>query len=326
MKKSRLRDRIRCRRTLLYGFFCLSASVGLTVSGCSKGDKPQEEEEDDVLVVVEDSALRMRDVLLRIPSGIPSEDSTRLFHAIVSSWVDDRLLEEVAVENIDDMDRIENLVAEYRRMLISEAYKRKMRQNASVKISEDSLKSYFTRHEGEWVLETPLVKGIYLKVPAGSPMLQEIRSWVFSGSPDAIDKIEKVGLEEAVQYDYFGDRWVEFSTISELIPFRFGNPNMFLGSNRNFETVYNGNAYLLHVFDYIPEGKEMPYEYARRVIAERLRNEHLGVYEKKLIRDIRSVARREGRLSTPGYDLEKRKVTLDLNHSPGGSDQEKNAK
>ncbi|MBD5283677.1 MAG: hypothetical protein HDS31_03610 [Bacteroides sp.] len=286
-----------------------AALFGIGLLGCGKKET-ETPGNDDVLVTVNDSSLRMRDVLLEIPVGTAPEDSVRLFHAIVNSWVDDRLLESVAEENIDDLDRIEALVSDYRRKLIVEAYKRKVRQTAPVKLSEDSMKRYYNTHIADLKLESPLVKGLYIKLPQESPRSEDVRKWVFSASPDAIDALEKYGLEEAVQYDYFMDRWIEFGSLAEQIPYRFYDADAFLKSTKDFETSYNGFVYLVHITAYIPTGETMPYDYARRVVSDRLGDEQLNAYQRRLMTELRKNALGDGRLRTPGYDLGRGRVTL----------------
>ncbi len=288
----------------------LALAVALVVVGGCGHKKEAVDTEDDVLVTVNDSSLRMRDVVLDIPIGTVPEDSARLFHAIVNAWVDDRLLEAVAEENIEDLDRIEALVADYRRKLITEAYKRKVRQTAPVKVSEDSLKRYYQRHIDELSLESPLIKGLYIKIPQDAPRLSEVRRWVSSAKPESIDALEKYGLEEAVQYDYFLDKWIEFGNVAEQIPYRFYDPDAFLKSTNDFETSYNGFVYLLHVTEYMPSGETMPYEYARRVVSDRLGDEQLNAYERRLVTELRKDALKDGRLRAPGYDLNRNQVTL----------------
>lgn len=299
------RGRLKSVAPVVVGFLVML----LPVVGCGSKEKPVDET-DDILVSINDSSLRIREVIMRIPIGTAPEDSARLFHAIVNSWVDDRLLESVALENIDDMDRIEALVSDYRRKLIAEAYKRKMRRTAPIKISEDSLKRYYNSRLDELKTETPLVKGVYIKIPKDSPHYADIRRWVFSGKADDIDAIESVGMEEAVQYDYFVDKWIEFSSIAEQIPYRFYDPDAFLRSTSNFETTYNGFVYLLHVSEFVPTGETMPYEYARLIISDRLGDEQFTAFERRLMSEIRSEAVKDGRLKTPGYDLRQRRVML----------------
>lgn len=301
--------RKRLAPTSVWIMFLISFPGYAFLSSCKKTEK-KITGESDVLVKVNDSSLRLKDVILDIPLGLEPEDSARLFHAIVNAWVDDRLLEAVAEENVDDMDRIEALVSDYRRKLITEAYKRKARQSASVKVSDDSIKSYYARHSDNLLLDSPLVKGLYIKVPAESSHLSNVRRWISSATPDAIDALEKYGLEEAVQYDYFMDKWIDFATVTEHIPYRFYDPDAFLKSSPDFETSYNDFVYILHISEYIPTGEKMPFEYARRVIADRLGDEHLDAYERRLISELRRSALKDGSLKTPGYDLAHRKTLV----------------
>ena len=95
--------------------------VLLVTFACGRPGAPAEAEE-DALVTVGDSTLRLADVVRRIPTGLDSEDSLRMFHNIVSSWVDGLVLSNVAQRNIPDMRRIDRMVQEYRNNLIISEY------------------------------------------------------------------------------------------------------------------------------------------------------------------------------------------------------------
>lgn len=307
-----------CMRRSLWPL--VMAAACMFPSACSRKEQPSGTSE-DILVTVGDSALRMSDVLLRIPPGLDPADSAALFSRIVNHWVDDRLLESLAIDNIDNMDRIDRLVADYRRKLIVQAYRRKVRQSASTQIDEGEVKKYFDSHQEDLILETPIVKGLYIKLPESSKRLPDVRKWAASARPEDIDAIEKSGLDDAVQYDYFGDRWVDFGSLMELIPYRFYDPDAFLSSSPDFETSYDGFVYILHVSSFIPAGQPMPYEYARAIIEERLGSDRIASYEQKLLDDIRRDARKKGVLTAPGYDIDNDKLTLSPASSAKGQDR-----
>ena len=54
----------------------------------------------------------------------------------------------------------------------------------------------------------------------------------------------------------------------------------------------------------------MPYDYARRVVSDRLGDEQLNAYQRRLMTELRKNALGDGRLRTPGYDLGHGRVTL----------------
>lgn len=253
-------------------------------------------EKDPVVAEIGDSCLLRHDVVRRIPGGLPPADSAAMFEAIVNAWTDRLLLREFATENIGDLARIETMVDEYRTRLIINAYRKSMREKEVPEISSDSIRNHYESHADDYILERPLVKGIYIKLPDTASALNDIRHWMQSDTPDAIDRLERDGLSEALQYSFFEDKWIDFRIISEQIPYRFFDQNAFVEAHRDFETSYSGLTYILHISDYIPAGEKMPFEFAEPLIRESLAAKAVSEYEMQLMKSIRAAALRDGRL------------------------------
>lgn len=262
----------------------------------------EKEREDDVLVAVGDSALTLNQVLRQIPTGLDSDDSTRMFHRIVDSWVKDLVLMDVASKNITDMDRIDRMVEAYRNDLIINQYIAAMSDRAASSVPEDKIREYYEANKEEMILEQPIIKGAFLKVPDTDPNLDKLRRWMADFSDEAIDDIEKSGLRQASQYEYFKNQWHEWNVVAEQIPYRFFDADAFVSSTKNFETEEGGSVYLLHISEYIPSGKEMPYEFAKLRIAEILRADNIRSYTERLVSDIYRKSIREGHLKPGLYD------------------------
>lgn len=278
----------------------------LTVSSaCSHKEKHTEEQ--DILVSVGDSALTLRDVERRIPSGLSGQDSTDMFNSIVERWVRTMMLRDIASENVEELEKINRLADDYRDNLIIERYLRS-KVKESPGISQQSIKTYYEEHGSEMKLTQPLIKGIYLKVADSEERLGDIRRWMASATSSAVDKIEKSGLRQASQYEYFKDNWVDWNEVADQIPYRFYDADAFLSSTKDFETSYSGSTYLLHIYEYLPSGSQMPYEYACRRIAEMLGRENKASYKQSLLSSLYKKAIKDGRLKPGMYDPVKRKM------------------
>lgn len=269
--------------------------------GC-RGKETQGSPGDEILLQVGDSVLRLGEVLARMPSGIAGEDSAELFNSIVDAWIQDLLLADLAEETIPDMDRIDMLVEKYRRQLIISEYRKRVRNSQAEKVSEQDVRKYYADHADELILENPLVKGIYMKIPDEEAQSGKTAELMANPTGEAIDRLEKTGLEQALQYDYFMDRWVDWDRIAGQIPYRFFDADAFVESTPDFSTSYNGSTYLLHLSDFLHSGERMPYEFAEpkiREILSRMRNDE---YERRLLNGLYKRALREGRLKKIGYD------------------------
>lgn len=274
---------------------------------CRRDDKKTDQTE-EVLVSVNDTSLTVADVVRQIPVGLAPEDSAELFDRIVDMWVRNRVLSAVGEKNVPDMAKIEEMVADYRNELIVNRYLALMDEKTP-EVSDAEVKKYYSAHRDEMILESPLVKGVYLKVADTDESLPSLRRWMASSNDESIDRIEKHGLREASSYEYFKDSWHEWNTIAEQIPYRFYDADAFVSDTKDFETAYGGSTYLLHISDRLLSGEPMPYEYAARKIREILRSRSSIRNRDRLMRDIYVKAMHDGTLKAGLYDPVKHTMT-----------------
>lgn len=280
------------------------AAVAICSTACRKQTPVQEIPADDVVVALGDSMLTRTEVLCRIPSGMAPADSAELFNSIVDGWVERHLLADIVRDDPDEMARIDRMAEQYRRRLMVASYRRSLRASHRWSVPNDSIRAYFRDNSASLILERPVLKGLYVKVPSDAARLADIRRWMMTATPDAIDNLERYGLADAIEYSFFEDKWTDWNLIARQIPYRFDNPDSFVATRQNFETAYGGMTYLLHISSFLPSGEVMPYEVAAPIIAGRLELESGQSYERQLIAGLYAKARKEGRLRDyrEGYD------------------------
>ncbi|MDE7345600.1 MAG: hypothetical protein K2N48_02530 [Muribaculaceae bacterium] len=259
-------------------------------AGCGRGNTEAIAADTEFVAQYRDSVLRMSDVVRQLPSGISAADSAALIRKIADRWIEGFLIEDLAAGQIDDMDRIDALTAAYRRSLIADSYRRKMRRNGVQPVDIDGVKAYYKEHAAELRLEGPIVKGLYIRIPASSAHLEDIRLWMRQADPDSYDALENTGRREATAFRYFADHWTDFDVIAGEIPSRLGDGDRFVESTKDYETELNGTVYILHLTDYRKSGSTMPEEYAAPLIEDRMKALHLADYEAGLIKALRSSA------------------------------------
>ena len=252
------------------------------ILSCTKKDT-NKEVEDEVLIQVGDSVLTRNMVTKLIPTGLTPTDSVRMFDAIVEAWVDRNMLVNLAGSKLPDVEQIERMVEEYRQQLLANEYRRLMANDHEKGITPEKISEYYEEHKDAFVLKAPLLKGIYLKISADAPQLNEVRSWMRRAESDDIDNIENYGLSGAMEYDYFGDTWVDWTTISDHIPYRFGDPDTFVSGNKFFEHTSDGTVYMLRIFDSLKTGVNVPLEFAEASIRERLMEQQRDAYDRHLL-------------------------------------------
>ncbi|MDE6247496.1 MAG: hypothetical protein K2M41_06615 [Muribaculaceae bacterium] len=290
--------RLKNRRGALCGVI-LGMSLICTSCG-GKNDVPAPEE--DVLVMVGDSALTMRDVLVKIPRGLTPADSVMLFQSIVDGWLERSLLTSLAAEKLDNLEEIDRMVEDYRKKLIIASYRRKLRETYQDDVSKAEVDRYYKQHKSEMILERPVIKGIYMKIPSDAARISDVRKWMKSAAPDALDNLEQYGLAEAIEYSFFTDKWIDWDQIARQIPYRFDDPERFVTETEDFEITRRGITYLLHITDMIGVGELKPEEVAREEISDILSTERGEKYEERLIKSLYSQAAKSGLLKSVNYD------------------------
>lgn len=269
------------------------------VASCGNDTTTSDNNQGDILVKIGNLSLTTSDLASNMPYGLSPEDSIKFTRAYIRSWIDNKLISEIAVRNIADTKNIDKMVDEYRNELIMWEYRKQMlQQNSNFTLPEDTLKSYYQNHSEQLKLKSPIIKGIYIKIQADAPDIDKIRKWYKSDKSSDIDQLEKYGLNEAIHYDYFKDKWIDWEQIESRIPHNFSNtPNQILAEKRDLDITSNGFTYLLHISEYLPEGAIMPYEVAQETIKEMFINEHRLEYDRNLRQQLYEKAFNSGEIT-----------------------------
>lgn len=242
----------------------------------------------DVLVKVGSSVLTKADMSKQMPYGLSEADSVKFTRAYIRSWIDAKLVSELAVKNITTSEAIDQMVSDYRNELIMREYRKRMFEtHIEESLMEDSIMAYYDANKDEFRLERPIVKGIYIRIADNAPRIDDVKKWYRSPKSEDVEALEKYGLTGAIHYDYFRDRWVDWLQIESRIPYNFGtNIDAFIKNNRNFEVSIDGSTYLLNITDFQPSGTAMPYEFAKEQIKELFINRSRIDYDLKLRRSL----------------------------------------
>jgi hypothetical protein len=245
----------------------------------------------EILAKIHERTLTRSGVTALIPRGVSSADSFLMAENYIKKWAKDVLVYEVAMRNLqDEKTEIDRLVEEYRYSLTRYRYQEKLlRERLSVNIRESDKISYYEENQKKFVLDKGLIKGVFLKIPVNAPGLSEVKTWYKSSSKESLEKIEKYSIQNALIYDYFYDRWVDFDEIMDNIPLRVSNTNAFLRGNRSVEVSDSSYCYLLNIQEYLLSGSIAPYDYAEPQIIEMLINQKkidfLNRFEEELYND-----------------------------------------
>lgn len=265
-------------------FFCIITAFVLLAFGCTeavdhKGKTP--------LVQVGDDYLYMEDVMAVTPPGISEKDSADMVDRYIKNWIDDMLLYAKAEGNIPDDAGINVLVNSYRRELITHTYiEQIVSQEVENLIPDSEVEEYYNENKDAFLAVEPYIKGLYIKVPKTASGISQVRQWYKDGSERSVDKIEKYGLRNAVDYEYFYDRWRSVNDFFLRLPTDADKEKNNIGKNKNIELSDSAFYYFLHIEDYLGKGEILPLEYAGKDIREIIMNNKRVEFITKMKKDL----------------------------------------
>lgn len=257
------------------------------LASCSNKDTAAPSKDDTPIVSVNGKTLYLADLNNAIPSGLSAADSTQAADAYIKMWVKDELVYEKAKQNITDQASIDEMVENYRQSLTTFTYlEQLLKEELSKKITDTELKDYYDKNPNSFELQSCLVKGLFLKIPQSSAEVKNFRQWYQSNTDAAKEKIEKASFQNAVIYDYFYDKWVNFDDVASNIPVPINDQSQFVRSNKNFETQDSLYVYFLHIEEYALAGTKAPYEYSKPQITDILINKYREAFLKTFEADL----------------------------------------
>lgn len=264
--------------------FCIITAFVLLAFGCTeavdhKGKTP--------LVQVGDNYLYMEDVMAVTPPGISEKDSAEMADRYIKNWIDDMLLYAKAEGNIPDDAGINELVNSYRRELMTHTYiEQIVSQEVENLIPDSEVEEYYNENKDAFLAVEPYIKGLYIKVPKTASGISQVRQWYKDGSERSVDKIEKYGLRNAVDYEYFYDRWRSVNDFFLRLPTDADKEKNNIGKNKNIELSDSAFYYFLHIEDYLGKGEILPLEYAGKDIREIIMNNKRVEFITKMKKDL----------------------------------------
>ena len=209
-----------------------------------------------------------------MPIGLSQKDSTAFADEYIRNWAEDELLYQKAEGNIPDNVKIDERVAAFRKALVMHMYEEELvNQELGNTVSDEEVEAYYRQNSGMFRAGQPYIQGLFMKVPLTVSQLSKVRGWYKRNTQDAIDNLSKYGIGNAVSYEYFYDRWIPLSDIAVKLPLKaLDTDRDYLNRNRNVEVRDTAFCYFLHVENFLPEGEQLPLEYARSEIKEILIN------------------------------------------------------
>lgn len=197
-------------------YILLSLCTVLAFSSCKKKIQLPEE---PLAARVFDKVLTQADVAKVHRRGASSEDSTAIVHSYIDKWVRDELMLDLAEDQMDRDDEIEELVEDYRATLIRHRFEQIIIEDRlDSLIEETEMLAYYEKHKEQYPLENTIVRCYLIKLPRNTPDLNNFKRWWREREALDYDNMMKYCNEHAELFMLDDKTWYKFDDISDLLP------------------------------------------------------------------------------------------------------------
>ncbi|MFO7615931.1 MAG: hypothetical protein R6V75_01625 [Bacteroidales bacterium] len=214
------------------------------------------------------------DVLGLIPQGTTPEDSTVLVRSYIDLWLKRQAVLNRAEFNLpEDKKNLQKLIEEYRTSLLIYEYEKLMvAQNLDTIITNAQIRKYYLDNSENLPLQHPIIKGVFIRVPASSTKLREFRQNIRASGDLSYTSLFSLSAEYAESIESYEENWTNFTLLMQKIPGNLDNPERFLTKYRYLEAEDDAYTYFVKIYDFKLPGEVPPLEYIEHEIRDMLLN------------------------------------------------------
>jgi hypothetical protein len=201
-----------------------------------------------------------------VQHGVNEADSAALFQNYINKWAKRQLLLKKAEDNLSPelKDEITKQLEETRANLVIYQYQRQMMlEKLDTVLLDSELESYYSANENSFVLNSNIVKALFIKLPLEIPDLYKIKLLARSNEQNDLQTLESYCYQFAEKFDDFNEEWVPMDRLSVELPQNIENEENFLKRNAFFETNDSSSIYLVSIRDYRLRSTLAPFEYVK---------------------------------------------------------------
>jgi hypothetical protein len=231
---------------------------------CGQTDDPG----DQPVAQVGTKILKHSELVQIIPDELPSEDSTKLADEYIRKWIRQELLIQKANENLTPEQKdLSKEIDEYRNSLIIYKYKNALLgEQMDTTVTSEQIETYYNNNTENFRLNTNIVKGIFMKIPANVVNSRNLKKMLDDTSDEGIAALREYCVQYAKNYDFFTDNWVSFRRVRNNLPYEIDNPEELLRQKSVIEQKDSEFYYVVSIFDYRLQNEIAPIEYVKENI------------------------------------------------------------
>jgi len=239
-----------------------------------------ERSNDTLLAEAYGKKLYMSDIAGFVFSNDILADSANAISAYTTAWVHKQLLTKKAEEMLDVLQKnVTDEIEDYRSsLLIYRLEQDYIGKNVDTVITQDEIETLYNQDKNLFIVQSPMVKAIYIKILTDLPETGNIKNKCFSSN---YKQLEELCVLYAEKYDNFDNNWIYTHELLNLLPPNINGNELekTLKNDKFYETKDTRYSYFIKQQELLPTGSVSPLEKER----ENIRNIILNKRKRELV-------------------------------------------
>ncbi len=243
----------------------------------------------DPVARVGDEYLYKTDIEELIVPGMSKEDSTLVVSSFITRWATQKLLMKGAKQNInvDEQQRLEDLVAQYKSDLYAQAYKDALvARNMDSTVTDAEATLFYKNNTENFKLNEELLKLRYIHLNENDYNIETIKNKFVRFNKEDQRFLDSIAVQFKAYY-LNDSTWIRLDKVVATIPpVNMENSDQLLNKTDFIQLRDSLGLYLIAVKDRIKRNQEAPLEYVKPTVKQILLNRRKLELIKDLEKDI----------------------------------------
>ena len=241
---------------------------------------------------VQDKYLFFNEIKDKIPINLSKEDSIVLVRSKIINWAKKHILNEKALINlnIEEQNKLLNLVESYKSDLFSHSYQEKMvKSSMDTLISDYDVENYYNLNKSNFKLNQDLVKARFMKIKSNNYNIKDVRNRFKRFNQEDVVFLDSISLQFS-SFSFNDSVWINKDLFFSKLPdIKTYVKNNIVKKALFYQLEDSLELYLIKINKSIFRNDVSPLDYIRPTLKQILLNkkklEFVRNFEKDLIDD-----------------------------------------